>query len=622
MTPPPSLTVEIALIMGVLAVTTILFVTEKFRVDVVAMAMMPTLPLLGLITPAEAFSGLSSNAVVSIIAVVIIGAGLDRTGVMNKVAAPIIGFGGTNVNRLIVGVSGSVGIISSFMQNIGAAALFLPATMRVSKQTGVPLSRLLMPMGYCAILGGTVTLVGSSPLILLNDLLATAGLPEFDLFSVTPIGLTLLASGIVYFLLLGRYVLPHRIGAAGEDLGGALRLLQQYGAAAKPFELVAPPDFAHNGKTLEELQMRRTFLVTVAAIKPANAGKINVAPTRSHRLHAGDRLAVLGHPNNVAKLVAAYGFIQKPYLDVFEEELSENNAGLVEGIIAPRSDLAGTTLRKARFVSRFGISPIALYREGKVFRAGHSDIPLKPGDALLMHGSWSAFAKLKSSPDLLIPAGSTQEVFAYDKAKRAIFAFAVALSLVALRGSLAAVGVDISLAVCLMTGAVTMILLDVISVDDAYRSVEWRSVFLLAGLIPLGVATEKTGAAAYIAHGLTSAMGGDVSPLALLTVIAVITTGFTLVISNVGATVLLAPLAINMAYGAGADPRMAALVVGLAASNSFLLPTHQVNALLMGPGRYRTVDYLRAGGGMSVIFILVTVFGLWAFYGIAAPPLQ
>ena len=606
-------TLQIGIVILVLIGVIALFITEIVRVDVVAIIMMVLLPLLGLVTPREAFSGLSSNAVVSIIAVIIIGAGLDKTGIMNKVANPIVQFAGNSYLKLIAGISGTVAIISSFMQNIGAAALFLPASMRVSKQMDIPLSRILMPMGFCAILGGTVTLVGSSPLILLNDLLENSGLEPFGLFSVTPIGLMLVASGILYFIIFGRFVLPVRKSDEGEEVGGALRILQSYGTSGQVFELSVPEDFASSGKTFEDLQIRRLFMCSVVAISQAEASEHVISPLRTHRVNSGDTLAVIGHKNNVAKLADYFGFSIQPKLKVFHETLSEANAGLMEAIVSPHSSLVNQTLRKVNFRNNHHIGPVALYRDEKVFVAGIADIPLVSGDALLLHGTWNNFTQLNNSADLLFPAPLNQEVFKMEKAKAAVISFLIAITLVLAKDIL---GLPISLSVCLMTGALLMILSNVLSIDDAYKAVDWRTVFLLAGLIPLGIATEKSGAAAFISSLVLGAIG-DVSPLMLMTVIALLSTAFTLVISNVGATVLLVPLVINMAQSANADPRIAALVVGLATSNSFLLPTHQVNALLMGPGNYRTSDYLKAGAGMTVIFIIVTIAGLWAFYGIS-----
>jgi len=229
------MTPEMILTMIVLVFAIILFVFEWVRVDVVGIIMMVMLPLIGLVSPKEAFVGLSSNAVCSIIAVIIIGAGLDKTGVMNKVAGPIIKLAGNSEKKVITLISGTVGIISSMMQNIGAAALFLPAAQRIAKRMGVPISRILMPMGFCAIIGGTITLVGASPTILLNDLMVLGGekLEPFGLFTQTPIGICLLLSAIIYFLLLGKFVLPAAEGEADQDV--TAMLMNEYWASERNF---------------------------------------------------------------------------------------------------------------------------------------------------------------------------------------------------------------------------------------------------------------------------------------------------------------------------------------------------------------------------------------------------
>ena len=231
---------------------------------------------------------------------------------------------------------------------------------------------------------------------------------------------------------------------------------------------------------------------------------------------------------------------------------------------------------------------------------------LRSGDALLLHGTWERFSILEEQHNFIFtsPVG---EVLKPEKAFIAAFWLAVSLAMI--------IFFKIQLSVSLLTGAFGMIVSRVLTIDDAYQAVDWRTVFLLAGLIPLGIATEKTGTAAWIAHAVLGIFG-TVSPVVLLAVIAVLSTCFTLVISNVGATVLLIPLVVNMAMASGTDPRMAALVVGLATSNSFMLPTHQVNALYMGPGRYRSVDYMKAGGIMTILFIVVLIAMLSLVYGI------
>jgi di/tricarboxylate transporter len=274
--------------------------------------------------------------------------------------------------------------------------------------------------------------------------------------------------------------------------------------------------------------------------------------------------------------------------------------------VAPRSELIGKTLKQAHFWEQFQVNPLAIYRSDQVFYSGLSDMVLRSGDSILLHGTWERFKILEERHNFIFTT-PVSEVLKPEKSFIAGFWLLVALAMV--------IVFKIQLSVCLMTGAFGMIVCRVLTIDEAYQSVDWRTIFLLAGLIPLGIATEKTGTAAWIAHSVLNLIG-DVPPVILLTAIAILSTFFTLVISNVGATVLMVPLVVNMAMAAGADPRMAALVVGLATSNSFMLPTHQVNALYMGPGRYRSVDFMKAGGIESVIFIAVLIGMLYFFYGI------
>ncbi|MFP4477444.1 MAG: SLC13 family permease [Desulfatibacillaceae bacterium] len=595
------LTTEIIMVLAMIGVAVFLFIVEWLRVDVVAILMMVTLPLLGLVTPSEAFTGLSSNAVVSIIAVIIIGAGLDRTGLINRLVNPVMRLAGNSQSRIIVLIAGTVAAISSFMQNIGAAALFLPALQRISKKTGLPLSKLLMPVGFAAILGGTMTLVGSSPLILLNDLIKPYDLEPFGLFSVLPVGVILVATGITYFVVLGRFVLPQgEAGAAAETEGSSLHAA--YEQLGDTFELRAPESMK---KPLTMQEIRDMYLVHLIAVEKTNSKEAVLAPERKTTIEPGDNFAVIGPEQNVRKLAEHNGMVVKPELDVFARELSPEVSGIVEVVVAPRSHLDGRTLREVYFRKKYQVNCLAIFRSNRTFYAGISDIVLRPGDAILVQGSWERFRILKDNKDLLFATPGEFEPMKPQKAALAGLWLAVALTMIMF--------FKIQLSVSLMTGALGMIVTRVITIDEAYEAVDWRTIFLLAGLIPLGIATMKSGAAAYVAEATLSIIGNP-SPIMLLTVIAIISTVFTLVVSNVGATVLLVPLVVNMAMQAGADPRMAALVVGIATSNSFILPTHQVNALYMGPGRYKSVDFIKAGTLMSVLFIVVMVLVLHFLY--------
>ena len=597
------MTVEMMVVMAVLVAAILMFIFEWVRVDVVGIIMMVVLPILGLVTPKEAISGLSSNAVVSIIAVIIIGAGLDKTGAMNSLARVILRFAGKSESRIVTLIAGTVAFISSFMQNIGAAALFMPAAIRIGRQTGIPVSRILMPMGFCAIIGGCITLVGSSPLILMNDIMkiTDSTVKSFGLFSVTPVGLALTAGALIYFILLGRFILP---SSKGEGQTGPMSplLSRTYKGVGTVFELHIPKTF--KPVSLIKLGIRPKYFTTVVAIAPEGKTR-DFSPNRDATISPGDSIAVVGPPDLVKKMVEDLGWELQPELSVFAEDLSPNNAGILEAVVTARSELVGKSLANVKFRSRYGINPLALLRRNRIYIGGLSDIDLAIGDALLLHGRWERFHPIKEKPDLVFTESVPGEILRTEKLKYALICLGISLMMILV--------FNFQLSIALLTGALGMVLTKVLSIDEAYQSVDWMTVFLLGGLIPLGIAFQKTGTAKYIADTIMNSMG-HVSPIILYTVIGLLTSFFTLVVSNVGATVLMIPLSMNMAVSAGADARMAALVVAVACSNTFILPTHQVNALIMRPGGYRTVDYFKAGSGMTVLYLIIMVACIYLFY--------
>jgi di/tricarboxylate transporter len=277
----------------------------------------------------------------------------------------------------------------------------------------------------------------------------------------------------------------------------------------------------------------------------------------------------------------------------------------MEAMITPRSSLIGKSMRDVGMRKKYGVNPLAYFRNGKLFVENISTLTIRAGDAILLQGAWEKFHILKDKSDFFFTHDVKGELMYPGKAKLAVTGLILALIL--------ALGLHVQLSIALLTGALFMILSRVLTIDEAYKAVDWMTVFLLAGLIPLGIAFQKTGAANYIALNIMNLIG-DVSPLVLLAVIGGLTSFFTLVTSNVGATVLLVPLCMNMALEAGIDPQIAALTVGVAASNTFVLPTHQVNALIMRPGGYKPADFVRAGSGMTVIYIVVVIAMLFFYY--------
>ena len=348
--------------------------------------MMVALPLLHLVTPKEAFLGLGSNAVISIIAVIIIGAGLDKTGLINRLVSPILRIAGNSKSRVIIAISVTVAGISSFMQNIGAAALFLPAIQRISKNMKIPLSQLLMPIGFSAILGGTVTLVGCSPLILLNDLLAPFGLKPFGLFDVTPIGLALVASGIGCFIVLGRFILPK---GSADDVEEKPRssLENTLKEIGETYEIQIPDDFTDYREPVLVDDLRRRYLVNVLAMTEPPDFK-TLSPTGDQAVRSGVHLLVYGRKKDVQRMVEEEEMQLKEAPKIFKGETEDGASGTVEAVVAPRSPLAGKTLREINLRDRFQVVPLAVYRGEETYRAEIGDIVLSVGDAVLIHGEW------------------------------------------------------------------------------------------------------------------------------------------------------------------------------------------------------------------------------------------
>jgi len=598
------------LVLAVLVITIALFVFEVVRVDVVALSVMVLLGLLGLVPSDQLFNGFASNAVISIIAVMILGAGLDRTGVMTVVAAFILRIGGKTANRIIPLISGSVGGISSLMQNVGAAALFLPVVSRISVRTEIPLSRLLMPMGFCAILGGTITMVGSSPLIMLNDLLTTsnASLPpgaetlgQFELFDVAPVGLALLTTGILYFLTLGRWLLPdNNIESSAAPGHTKTYFADTYDIKGDIYELLVTVDSPLVGMQVgdaEEIDGAPRLL----AIR--NTEGPRMAPPADEMIWVGTILGVMGSRDLVGHFALAYHCRLQPRVKTFGSLFNSSRAGISEVVIPPGSNIIGQSIGEARLRKRYGISVLAVNRRGNIIKVDVREQVLAGGDCLVCHSTWRDLSELQKERNFIVATDIPKEEQRPQKVGYALFFFALSISMIMFT--------DFRLSIALLVGALGMILTNVINIDEAYNSVSWKTVFLVASLIPIGLAMELTGTASWIAQKAMILLG-NMPETAVQIVISVLATLFTLVMSNVGATTILVPIAISIAVATGANPMMYALIVALSTSNSFILPTHQVNALIIGPGGYRVADFVRVGGLMTVIFIgvMLTVVNL------------
>lgn len=586
------------IVLGILAVTVILIVTEVVRIDVVALLAMLALFWAGALTPAEARSGFASNAVLAIVGVMVMGRGLQRAGIPDRMADFILRVAGRERRRIISTVSLSVGTISGFMQNIGAVALFLPVMRGIARREQYPLSSLLMPMGFAALLGGNLTMVGSSSLIVLNDLLQEQGVSTFGLFHVLPIGLVLLGVGIVYFLVLGRFVLPTE---RKTDEGKASRetLLDVWGLADTLFTCRVTADSPLVGQTVEEAEIGARYAVNLLKVIASDDTVHDVGPDTEFR--AGQRIHVQGRPGDVGRLCDDAGLEreEKTFRSVSEEE------GFHEVLIPARSSVVGKTLRELRLRETHDVQVVLFFSEGRVVETGLADRPLQAGDTLVFEGSWDHLRYFDNSDEYLSVSPIEDESPDVNRALPAVGCFLGAIGLV--------LGLDVPISMGFLSGAVAMVVLGVLTMEEAYRAVDWNVIFLVAGLIPIGIAMEASGAASMLAGYFGSAMG-ILPGVGVLFVLGLLMTVLSLLMSNVAATVLMVVPVLELAGIGGLSAEVLVLQVGLCAGNSFLLPTHQVNALLMSPGGYRVADYLKAGGGLSLLYVLLSTTMLYLLY--------
>jgi di/tricarboxylate transporter len=469
------------------------------------------------------------------------------------------------------------------------------------------MSRLVMPMGFCAILGGTLTLVASSPLIMLNDLIDNANrglgadqaMQHFGLFSVTPVGIALVGSGLIFFVFFGKSVLPDgEIVSASRRAGTTRYLRTLHGIRAAVREVEVPVGSSLAGMNIAAVQSK----YDVRIVASQYAGKVLVSPPVEAPIAVPATLAIIAQQDRLRAFIESAGLTLRPKLREFRYLLARSIAGVAEILVPPDSHVVGQTAKEMHFRMTYGLSLLSIVRAGKAITNKVAEVPFAAGDMLICHTRWEYLSRLEKDRDFIIVTTD------YPREQQEPYKLALALAFFAL-----AIGMimftNILLPLALMTGAVGMIVSGVLSMDDAYRAVSWKTVFLLAGLLPLGIAVESSGTAAYVVQHLLARIG-DVSPWILQAMVAILAGAFSLVISNVGATVLLVPFAINLALATGASPAMFALTVAISTSNSFLIPTHQVNALIMGPGNYRVSDFLRVGGIMTVLFLVVSLLML------------
>lgn len=600
-----ALTLDMVLVLGILIFTILVSLSNFIRVDVVAVLVLVVLGITRLLPPDQLFSGFSSEAVMALIAVMIVGAGLEKSGMALRAARWVLKIGRERPHKISTVLMFTSGILSAFMRSLGTVALLLPVVTRITARTGIPKSRLLMPMAFCSILGGTLTMVGSGPLILLNSLLKNANkyvenaseiVQPFHLFSVFPVGLVLLCVGILYFVLFEKKLLPKEPLQTFKSGTTKSHFLKTYGKGGDVFELKVPITSPLVNLTVQDIELKLDPSSSLLAV--SHDKEIHFPPLRKLIVPENAYIAVMGIKEKVMEFAELYGLKLYPKLSVFAEILHPVRAGLCEAVVPPSSKLIGQEIRELHMRRNHQVQVLALYRGQTVYQGDElKSLVLRSGDTLGMFCQWNALADFHKNPDfVVVTTAYPREEVRPQKAIYALIFFFLSIALIVFGGYSVSVG--------LLLGAVGMIATGVLTIDEAYESVSWKSVFLVAGLIPLGLVMQSTHTTDWLTQH-TPLLREDLPNWAIQAGLALLSTGFAFVISSVGATIVLVPVALELAYNVGADPRMYALIVAIAASNSFLMPMQQANALITGPGGYRMMDFIKAGSGMTLLYWLV-----------------
>jgi di/tricarboxylate transporter len=594
------------ILVGIIAAALITIVFDWLRADLVAIIVLAVLPLTGLITVQEAFSGFSRSVVITIIGLFIITQALDDAGVVQWIAGRMREVGGGSEVRLIALFMGAGAAMSLVMNNIAAGAVLLPAAVQVGRESNVAPSKLLIPLSFGTLVGGMATYFTTANIIL-SSILRDQGQPALGMTDFLPTGGVIVAVGLAFMLLIGRRLLPEResVGQTASPYLLSRSLMEMYQIQEQLWEVRVLPTCKLVGMRLAETRIGEELGLTVVAIWRGHQALLNPGPDEV--IQAEDYLALLGWEDRVARL-ADWGA---------EIGRSQDRAGedaayfvdLAEVVIPPRSNVIGKTLAELNFRAKYHLTGVALWREGLSFRSDVGTIPLEPGDALLMVGTPEHIKTLAGDRDFLVLQGThTVRPPLPQKA-----GWALAITGVVLLISIVEL---VSTSEAMMMGVAAMALTGCINLDDAYRGISWRVVFLIAGLLPLSLAMINTGLAERIGQSIVNSLAAY-GPLALVAGLFLLTLVVTQVIGGQVAALIVGPIAVTAALQSGVNAQAAAVAVAIACSAAFLTPiAHPVNILMMGPGSYTPRDFLRVGSGMTVVTLLALLLGMRLFWGV------
>ncbi len=603
---------ELLIVLGLLIASVVMFVINKPRMDAVALLMIVLLPFTGVISMGEALAGFADPNIVLIAALFVIGEGLVRTGVAQRLGDWLAAKAGSSETRLLVLLMLAVGILGSVMSSTGVIAIFIPVALRIAQSTGMAASRLMMPMSVAALISGMMTLVGTAPNLVVNSELTRQGAEGFHFFSFTPFGAPILILGILYMLFARRWLSSDSAGGGKSRGRPSLRdWVEQYKLAHREHRVRVTSASSLIGQTIGEVEMRSTSGASIVAIERTarnerrlrSSSKI-ISPSASTVLQADDILFVdvFGLRESAEEVRQKYALEELPLSgDYFTDRSQE--IGMAEVMLGANSNLAGKTVVESRFRTEHHLTVIGLRRGSTAQEGNLLEERLKVGDTLLVIGTWKHIRELQTDPSHLVvlnlPAEMDEVLPASRKAPQAI---ACLLLMVGLMISGVVPNVQAALIACMLMGA-----LRCIDFNSAYGSIHWKSLILIVGMLPFSLALQRTGGVELAADGLMAAIGGA-GTYVVLGSIFLITASLGLFISNTATAVLMAPVALAIAKDMGASPYPFAMIVALAASTAFMTPiSSPVNTLVVGPGNYKFGDFVKVGVPFSLVVMVVSV---------------
>lgn len=590
----------------ILTTAIVLFLSERLSVDLIALLVLVALGLSRVLTPQEVFSGFSDSAVITIMAIFVLAHSLEVTGVAEQMGNLVARLAGKSETRLIAALMGTAAFMSLFMNNIAVASTLLPATSTVARRSGIKIYRLLIPLAFGSLLGGTATLFTTTNIVV-SGILKDSGYQGFGVLDFLPVGLPIVVVGITYMVLFGRRLLPkERQTDRSEILRHAeMDLLSTYQLSERLFRARIPAGSMLINRKLSESTLREKYRLNVVAIERGEE-KI-IAPLPDFVLQQGDVMLLEGRLEEFRQLDT------EPYLEIQpmpvykERDLETPDIVILEAVLSPRSQFIGNTLKETHFREKYGMTVLAVWNGERVIRTGLTDLKLTFGDALLLQGPRDRLPMLRMSPDMIVLSQEEEPV------EKLVHKSPLALIIFGLTLAIAAFG-PFAVGEVMLAGALVMIVLNILTMEQVYRVIDWRIVFLVAGMLPLGLAMTKTGATALFANGLINSLGAY-GPQVLLLGLLTLTVLLSQAMKGAAVSAVIAPIAIQAAQQAGLDPRALCMGVALATSMAFITPLgHPVNILMMGPGGYRFRDFFKVGLPLTALLFIVIMVILPIFW--------